>query len=378
MGHEVPGSISILVVTGSRADYGHEDPAVDCSLFVTGSHLSAAHGMTVSEIEADGFPIRVRFSVETNDDSPTGITNALAQVINKAGAFFGTYRPDAVVVYGDRWEMFGVGVAASIAGIPLIHIGGGDTTEGAYDENFRHSLTKMSALHFVTHAEAKQRVLQMGESEDVVYTVGSLAIDALRSVAVLSRAELERELQFRFKSRTILVTYHPTTLYGDPQGEVRIVLEALRKLPDETGIIITHGSLDAGSNSIRDAFDQFAATRSGVAVFVSLGLQRYCSVVSQVDVVVGNSSSGLYEVPSFRKPTVNIGDRQRGRCKASSVIDVPLDSSKIAKAITEAFEADVSDVVNPYGDGTAAKAIAEALKRHVRKGFARAKHFVLR
>jgi UDP-hydrolysing UDP-N-acetyl-D-glucosamine 2-epimerase len=386
VGDEVPRPMRLLVATGSRADYGHlksllsalaRDATFLPALLVTGSHLSSRHGMTIREVEADGYPIAARLEVATDDDRAQGIAASLGSVIAQAGDLLATQRPDAVVVYGDRWEVFGIATAATLSATPIIHIGGGDTTEGAYDEAFRHSITKMAHLHFVTHELAYRKVLQMGESRESVHNVGSLAIDSLRAVSLLKRAEIEQSIGFEFKRKNILFTYHPTTLNADPSTEIQTVLRGLAGLAGDIGILITKGSLDAGSLIINQALDAFAATHPGVVVVESLGLSRYLSVVAQVDAVVGNSSSGIYEVPSFQKPTINIGDRQKGRARASSVSDVPLDSPAITRAITHGIDMQLSGVSNPYGDGSAAPRMLDVLRRHAMTGFELKKSFAM-
>lgn len=371
MGNEVSSPVKVFVVTGSRADYGHlksllkelvGSPDFSCSLIVTGSHLMDCFGNTVNEIERDGFSIAARVQVPLDDDSQAGISKALGSAITQISAFLVANPPDAVIVYGDRWEMFGAAVAATLCTLPLVHIGGGDITEGAYDESFRHSMTKMSHLHFTTHELAKKRVIQMGEDPKSVFDTGSLAIDSLKSVALLSKDEFEKSVGFAFQERNILVTYHPTTLKNDIDSEMREVLSGISALPAELGILFTAPSLDSGSLRTLEHIEDFARKRDRSKVVTSLGQQLYITALSLFDCVVGNSSSGLYEVPSFKKPTINIGDRQGGRLKAESVIDVPVRSSEITEAIVRALSMDCRSVVNPYGDGEAARKIVEILR----------------
>lgn len=371
MGDEIPGKLTLALITGSRADYGHlrmlakvlaADSAFAASIIVTASHLSPRFGRTVEEIERDGFNISARVALALDDDSPAGVAASVGSAVTGLTAAFTSQMPEAVIVYGDRWEMLAAALAATLCGIPLVHIGGGDVTEGAYDEGFRHAITKMSHLHFVTHDEARRRVLQLGEDPARVFTTGSLAVDAIKCAVPLRREEWERAAGFELQPRNLLVTYHPTTLERDAEAEVGELLAALAALPDDVGILFTQPSMDKGALGIAAALEAFIAKRRGAKLVASLGHRLYTSAIALFDAVVGNSSSGLYEVPSFGKPTVNIGNRQGGRLKAASVIDVPVECAKIRRAILQALESNGIQVENPYGDGRAAEKMAEILK----------------
>jgi UDP-hydrolysing UDP-N-acetyl-D-glucosamine 2-epimerase len=372
MGDEVPSLLKVGVVTGSRADYGHlrpllsalvADPDVLTSLIVTGSHLSTRFGNTIDDIISDGFPIAAKIATAMDDDSATGVAVSFGEVLAGVSKYVATIGLDVLLVYGDRWEMLAATIAAFLQRVPLAHIGGGDVTEGAYDEGFRHSITKMAQVHFVTHDEAYRRVLQMGEEPSAIFNVGSLALDALQSVPLLSRKEFEKESGYTLQKRNILVTFHPTTLEGDAEREAREVLEGLRALPSDVGILITQPGLDVGSLHISHLFREFCESRVNSVLVKSLGQRRYYSAIALCDAVVGNSSSGLYEVPSFKKPTVNIGNRQGGRRRAPSVLDVATVSEDITAAILRSFELDVSATQNPYGDGSTASRIVSTLKQ---------------
>jgi UDP-hydrolysing UDP-N-acetyl-D-glucosamine 2-epimerase len=369
--NELSGKVKLAIVTGSRADYGHlksliqaveNDPAFELMLLVTGSHLVEQFGNTVKSIEQDGFPISSRVSLPVVDDSSVGIATALSEVVSRFARVLEPLKPTALIAYGDRWEMFGSAIAATCLRIPLVHIGGGDLTEGAYDESFRHAMTKMSHIHFVTNEESRNRVLQMGEAPEHVHQVGSLAIDTLLRTPLLTRVGLERDIGFIFQERNIIVTYHPTTLETDPIAEIQEVLAALADLPHDIGILLTQPSLDAGTLEMSRFLGEFVQTRANTKLVESLGQQRYFSALSIVDAVVGNSSSGLYEVPTFGKPTVNIGDRQGGRLRATSVIDVPVNRHEIVRAITRALASPYTPVYNPYGEGQTAERIITVLK----------------
>lgn len=362
----------ICVVSSSRADYSllywvmkgiKQTPGLTLQVAVTGMHLSPEFGLTVRVIEADGFPIDARVEGLLSSDTACGVTKSIGVTTIGFADALERLRPDILVILGDRFELLAAAQAALIARIPVAHIAGGDTTEGAYDEAIRHSITKMSHLHFVTNAQAQRRVLQMGEDPAYVFNFGSPGVDNIRHCRLLDRAALEADLGIRFRARNLLVTFHPVTL--DPQGSaehMNELFDGLRGFGEDVGIIFTMPNADSDGRVIRSMIEGFVAESQGrAAAFESLGPTRYLSVMAQVDAVVGNSSSGLYEAPSFRKPTVNIGDRQRGRLRAESVIDCPTRASAIKEAIERAFTLDCSRVVNPYGDGYAAEKIVAKL-----------------
>lgn len=365
----------ICVVTGSRADYGllywvlkelQSDLDLELQLIVTGMHLSPEFGLTYQEIEKDGFAISWKVEMLMSSDSPIGIGKSIGVgVMGFSDALF-HLKPDILVLLGDRFEILSAAVAALAARIPMAHIVGGDTTEGAIDEAIRHSLTKMSHLHFVTNEKARIRVIQMGEQPETVFNVGSPGLDYIRRLEFMDRAELEKILQFEFRSKNLLITFHPATLDTQPPEEqFQNLLEALDGLGDQFGYIFTKANADNEGRIINEMIDRFAATHSNARAFTSLGPQIYLSTMAQVDAVVGNSSSGLYEAPSLKKPTVNIGDRQRGRIQASSVISCNPNAADIIKAVRQALVLDCSKTVNPYGDGHSAECIASILKRTV-------------
>lgn len=362
----------VCVVTSSRADYGllvwvmkriQATPGLTLQVAVTGMHLSPVYGYTARAIEADGFVIDARIESLLSSDTACGVTKSMGVTTMGFADALQVLRPDLMLILGDRFELLGAAQAALIARIPIAHIAGGDTTEGAYDEAIRHSITKMAHLHFVTNEDARRRVLQLGEDPRHVFNFGSPGLDYLRHAQLLARPALEADLDFRFRARNLLVTFHPVTL--DPVGSTRHMqqlLDALGGLGEDVGIVFTMPNADNDGRVIRANIEEFvAASRGRAAAFESLGSTRYLSVMAQVDMVVGNSSSGLYETPSLRKPTVNIGDRQRGRLRAASVLDCPPESAQIRTAIERAFALDCSRVVNPYGDGYAADKIVAQL-----------------
>jgi UDP-hydrolysing UDP-N-acetyl-D-glucosamine 2-epimerase len=362
----------ICIVTSSRADYGHlywvmkeiqRQQALELQVAVTGMHLSPEFGLTAAVLESDGFRIDARVEGLLSSDTPVGVAKSIGLTTIGFADAFERLAPDMIVLPGDRFELLAAAQAALVARIPIAHIAGGDTTEGAYDEAIRHSITKMSHVHFVTNDQAHRRVLQLGENPDYVFNFGSPGLDYIRHAALLSRAELESSLNFRFRARNLLVTFHPVTL--DPtssSAHLAELLSALEDLGEDVGVVFTMSNADNDGRVIRAALEAFVAAAGGrAAAYESLGSIKYLSVMAQVNMVVGNSSSGLYEAPSLHKPTVNIGDRQRGRLRAKSVIDCEPRRHAIAAAIEAAFGLDCSSVVNPYGDGFAAAKIAGVL-----------------
>lgn len=362
----------ICVVTGSRAEYGllsvvmkeiQKEPVFTLQVVVTGMHLSPEFGLTYTVVEKDGFAIDVKVEMLLSSDTPVGIAKSISLGVSGFADAFSGLAPDLVVLLGDRYEILAAAQAALVARIPIAHIAGGDTTEGAFDEAIRHSITKMAHLHFVTNDSAARRVCQLGENPEHIYSVGSPGIDAIKRAKLLDKKELEKELSFTFKQRNLLVTFHPVTLDAQPAAvQFRELLKALDSFGDDVGLLFTKPNADTDGRVIIAMIDDYVTKRAHAKAFPSLGQIRYLSMIAQVDAVVGNSSSGLYEVPSFKKPTVNIGDRQKGRLQASSVINCKPESADILKAIRGAFTMDCSSVVNPYGNGDSAPKIVAALK----------------
>jgi UDP-N-acetylglucosamine 2-epimerase (non-hydrolysing)/GDP/UDP-N,N'-diacetylbacillosamine 2-epimerase (hydrolysing) len=362
----------ICIVTGSRAEYGllywlmkevHADPDMELQIIATGMHLSPEFGLTYKVIEQDGFHIDAKVEMLLSSDTPVGIAKSIGiGTIGFADAFE-RLEPDIVVVLGDRYEILSVVQAALVALIPVAHIAGGDTTEGAFDEAIRHSVTKMSHLHFVTNEQAARRVRQLGEDPRRIFNFGSPGLDNIRRLKMLDRKELESVLDFRFRKHNLLVTYHPATLERQTvQDQVLALFAALEALGDDFGILFTKPNADTDGRLISGMIDDFVAGHANARAYTSLGQLRYLSVMSQIDAVVGNSSSGLYEAPSLGKPTVNIGDRQKGRLQAESVVNCIPTREAIDSAIKRALTMDCTGVVNPYGDGNSAVRIKEALK----------------
>lgn len=375
----------LCVVTGTRAEYGLlywlmkeivEDVAFELQLVVTGMHLTPEFGLTYRTIETDGFQIDAKVEMVVSSDTPVGTAKSIGLGVIGFAETFARLKPDLLIVLGDRYEMLAAAQAALVANIPIAHIAGGDTTEGAFDEAIRHSLTKMSHLHFVTHPQAAQRVRQMGENPSHIFVVGSPGIDQIKRIKLLTREQLEKEIDFAFREKNLLVTFHPVTLDTPSSvNQFRELLQALDSLDDNTGILFTKPNSDPEGRGIVSLLAEYVKTHPNAKTYTSLGQLRYLSTVAQVDAVVGNSSSGLYEIPSFKKPTVNIGDRQKGRLSASSVIHCEPVAKEIEEAIRKAFNLDCASVVNSYGDGKSSECILIKLKEIMNYRDLLKKHF---
>lgn len=361
----------IAVVTGSRAEYGllywvmkeiQCDSALQLQIIVTGMHLSPEFGLTWRNIEQDGFRIDAKVEMLLSSDTAVGVGKSVGLGVMGFAETLDRLRPDLIVLLGDRFEILAVAQAALVAKIPLAHIAGGDTTEGAYDESIRHAITKLSHLHFVTNSDAARRVRQMGEDPSHVYNVGSPGIDAIKRMQLLDRPILASELGFEFRAKNLLVTFHPVTLEKCSAGEQFMeLLVALDQLGSEVGIVLTKPNADNEGREIIRLIDRYVSMHPNARSFTSLGQLRYLSVMAQVDAVVGNSSSGLYEAPSMKRPTVNIGDRQKGRLQAASVLNCEADATAIERTIRHALTMDCSGTINPYGDGESAVRIKQIL-----------------
>jgi len=337
-------------------------------LVVTGAHLSPEFGSTYREIEHDGFVIDRKVEMLLSSDSPVGITTSMGLGLLGFGGVLQDLQPDLVLLLGDRFETFSAAVAAMVARIPIAHLHGGETTEGAFDEALRHSITKMSHLHFVAAQEYQSRVVQLGEHPEKVFVVGGLGVDAIERLNLLDRAELERSLEFELGARNLLVTFHPVTLEDETSrqhmGELLAALETL----EDTHLIFTMPNADTDSRGLFSMIESFVGNHKNARAYTSLGHLRYLSCIKHVDGVVGNSSSGLSEVPSFKKGTINIGDRQAGRLKANSVIDCNPNQQSILEALEQLFSPEFQDILasirNPYGQGGASESIVEVLCDH--------------
>jgi len=365
----------ICVVTGARADYGllrwvmegvRLDPILKLQIIATGAHLSPDFGLTFRDIEADEFIIDRKLDILTADNTVVGVTKAIGRGIVSFADAFSELKPDIVLLLGDRFEILAAATAALIAGLPIAHLHGGEITEGAFDDAIRHAVTKMSHLHFVAAEPYRKRVIQLGEDPKRVHLTGGLGVDAINKIHLLDREALEKSLDFKFGKKNLLITFHPVTLEKNTASlQMAELLKALDSLAD-THFIITMPNADPGSGELILMINDFTDSRLHARAYSSLGQLRYLSCINQVDGVIGNSSSGIAEVPSFRKGTINIGDRQLGRLKANSVIDCTPDCDSIKAAITTlyspAFQASLMNVRNPYGEGDASQKVIDVLK----------------
>lgn len=372
----------VCIVTGARAEYGlmrgvvegvRDCPSLTLQLVATGAHLSPEFGMTVGEIEADGIHVDERIEILLSSDTAVGVGKAMGLGLIGFSEAFARLKPDIVVLLGDRFEILAAASAALVAGLPIAHIAGGENTEGAFDEAIRHSVTKMSHLHFVAAEPYRNRVIQLGEDPERVFLVGGLGVDAINRLTLMGRAALEANLGFVFRPRNLLITFHPVTLDQEGAGgEIQALFDALDTLGPEVGLIFTLPNADTGGRALARRIEDYAAAREHAVAYPSLGQLRYLSCMAQVDAVVGNSSSALAEAPSFGIATVNIGDRQAGRLKAASVIDCAPERDAIqaalVRALSPSLRAELATVVNPYGQGGAADAIVRVLKEHSLEG----------
>lgn len=380
-------SRKICVVTGSRADYGllrwvmqgiKDDPKLNLQVIATGMHLSPNFGLTYKVIEEDGFRIDAKVEILSSSDSPVAIAESMALALAGSAKAFSELKPDLVVVLGDRFEIFAATTAALVTKIPVAHLHGGETTIGAFDEAFRHSITKMSHLHFVATDEYRSRVIQLGENPKNVYLVGGVGIDSIKNLPLLSREELEGQLGIEFGAKSLLITFHPVTLdVESPENQMKELLAALSQLQDTT-LIFTMPNADTGGRILIKMIAEFVTQNGNASAFISLGQLRYLSCVAQVDGVVGNSSSGLLEAPSFKKGTINIGDRQAGRLQAGSIINCSPKQSSIQAAVERLYSVDFQRSLaltrNPYGEGGASERIVKILQEVSLEGIIQ-KHF---
>jgi GDP/UDP-N,N'-diacetylbacillosamine 2-epimerase (hydrolysing) len=371
---------TICVVTSSRADYGLLRPVIrrllldgfDVRIAATGAHLSEGFGSTAKEIEADGFPVDAVIDVLQDDDSKLGMSKAIGAGIAGFAAYFEKSMPALTVVLGDRFEIFAAATAAAVACIPIAHIHGGETTEGAVDEFFRHSITKMSYLHFTSAELYRRRVIRMGEAPDRVFLVGALGVENIRNLPLLEKSELSKGLGIPLDAPYALVTFHPATIENDTALEqMGELLAAL----DETGglrYIFTKANADAGGRAVNAMIDAYCGKRDHAAAFASMGALRYLSAMKYCELVIGNSSSGILEAPIFCIPTVNIGDRQKGRICPGSVIHCAPERRAIAECIrkagSRAFRQEIACQASPYGDGAASEKIAAVIKDFLMSG----------
>jgi UDP-hydrolysing UDP-N-acetyl-D-glucosamine 2-epimerase len=377
----------ICIVTGTRADYGllrwlmHEvdaDPSLELQIAATGMHLAPEFGETGKAIEADGFTIDERVEMLVSSDTAVGTVTSMGLGMIGFATAIDRLDPDVVVVIGDRFEIWVAAQAAFVAGRRIAHIHGGETTEGAFDEGIRHSLTKLAHVHFVAAEPYRKRVIQLGEHPDRVFTVGAPGLDHLSRTERLSREDLAALIGLDLREPTFAVTLHPATLGGNAEASARALTEALDAFP-QASVVITAANADPAGRIINEHLSAYARSRATAEMVISLGQQRYTSLLEHADVVIGNSSSGLLEAPPFETPTVNIGGRQQGRLRAASVLDVAPESTEIVqairKALTLAFRSSIQGQHLPYGRGGASAAIHAHLRDLDLEAIDRAKPF---
>lgn len=366
----------ICVVTGTRADYGllywlmkeiDQDKDLQLQVIVTGMHLSPEFGLTYKEVEKD-FRIDKKIEMLLSSDTAIGISKSMGLAQISFAEAYSELQPDIVVLLGDRYEIFSAASAAMIARIPLAHLHGGETTEGAFDEAIRHSITKMSQLHFTAAEEYRKRVIQLGEAPERVFNVGGMGVENIKRLKLLSKPEFEESIGLKLAEKNILVTFHPVTLeQSTARHQFQNLLDAI-DCWDGGLVIFTKANSDTDGRVINQMIDDYVSKHTNALGFISMGQLRYLSALQFVDVMVGNSSSGLLEAPSFRIATINIGDRQKGRIKADSVIDCLPEKNSILSALDKAyspeFKLSLQQVKSPFGEGEASKKIVSVLKKY--------------
>jgi len=365
----------ICVVTGTRAEYGllywlmkeiNADKDLELRIIATGMHLSEEFGNTFQQIEKDGFNIDKKVDLSLSSDTELAISKSMGKGMIGFSDALDELDPDLLVVLGDRFEIFSAVSAAMIARIPVAHLHGGEVTEGVFDESIRHSITKMSHLHFTATEEYKNRVIQLGEQPNKVFNVGGLGIDNINKLCLLSKSAFEKDINFKLCKKSILVTFHPVTLENHTSElQFQELLDSISELND-TKIIFTKANNDTGGRVINRMIDSFVINNDNSVAFTSMGQINYLSALQFVDAVVGNSSSGLLEAPSFNIATIDIGDRQKGRIKADSVISCLPEKKHIDNALkkiySNQFQELVKNVKNPYGEGGASELIFDKIK----------------
>ena len=368
-------SKTIAVVTGTRAEFGllrnlikeiNLSSELDLKLLVTGTHLSKKFGETISEIYDSGFEVFEKVFLDLDCDNSENISKAFALGSRSFDEIYKEIEPDLLVVLGDRYEILSAVIPACFQRIPIAHIHGGELTEGAIDDAIRHSITKFSHLHFVANEEYRNRVVQLGENPSRVFNVGGMSIDAIQSISFLNKKEIEEELKIIFLEKSLLITFHPETLDTEKSSiQFENILSALSSL-SKTTLVFTMPNADPGSHALIELINEFVSNKPNAYSFKSLGQKKYFSLVRFVDGVIGNSSSGIAEIPYFKKPTINIGDRQKGRLRADSIIDCENSEYSISKAIkkiySKEFQEKVKKTISPYGNPGGSKKIVEIIK----------------
>lgn len=362
----------ICVITGSRAEYGQllwvlkglqNDNDIDLQLVVTGMHLSHEFGYTCNEIINDGFKITRKVEVVLSSDSPSAISKSMGLSMISFSDVFDCLKPNLCLVLGDRFEIFSAVSSAHVFGIPIAHIAGGEVTSGVIDDGFRHSISKMSNLHFTANISYSNRLIKMGEDKSNVFTTGMPGLDSVFKTNLLNKDQFEKSINFKLSESTFLITYHPLSLgSNDEKNNFKQILKALENFK-ESKFIFTYPNSDTYGRVIINLINEFVKNNSNNSIaFKSLGHLRYLSALKHVNLVLGNSSSGITEAPCFNIPTVNLGERQNGRLKADSIIDCGLETNDIKVAITQALKFNSNNIVNPYGKFGASEKIVKIIK----------------
>lgn len=365
----------ISILTATRAEYGLLKPIIkkfnhvedfDVRVVVTGAHLSPEFGLTYQEIERDGIAIDEKIEILLSADTPASISKSMGLAMISFADYFERLKPDLLVVLGDRYETLAVATVAMNQRIPIAHLYGGETTEGAIDESIRHAITKLSYLHFTSTEEYRNRVIQLGENPERVFCVGAIGIENILSEKLMSKSELEESINFKLDKPYAMVTFHPVTLEDNKSKEQIKALLDVCELYKDMKFIFTKANADASGRIINQMIDDFVDKNDHAIAFASLGMTRYLSALKYCTMVIGNSSSGLVEAPSFGIPTINIGDRQKGRLQADSVINCEPVKDGIKKAIelalNDEFKNKAKNTINPYGDGNTSGKIVETIK----------------
>ena len=363
-------NLKIAVVTGTRADYGilkpvirevQQSPHLNLQLLVTGAHLEDRFGFTAHEIEQNGFAIHKKLPIDLSSDNEVSVTKSMGRAMMAFAEVYAESRPDIILLLGDRFEIFAATTAALIARIPVAHLAGGDVTEGAIDEAMRHSITKMAHLHFVTNAKSAKRVMQLGENPSHIFNVGNPSLDEIKNMTFLTKDEIGSKIKFDFREKNFLITFHPETIERNKAKEhIKEMLAALKNYPD-VGLVFTMPNADPEGAVIAREIEKFVQENKNAASYDSLGHNLYFNVMKVVDLVIGNSSSGLLEAPSFNLPCVNIGNRQVGRMQSALTLQVNIDREAIIRSIDKAMAMERKEIENPYGDGKSAKRIVSIL-----------------
>jgi len=363
--------LAICAVSGGRADYGllvsplraiRSDPDFALSVVLTGQHLMRDAGDTAARVRNDGFTVAADIDLELAGDDAVSVTEAAGRGLMSMASVFKKLSPDLMLLLGDRYEILCAAIAATVLRIPIAHIAGGDVTEGAFDDAFRHAITKMAHLHLVTNEPAARRVEQLGEAKERIHVVGSPGLDLIRSTKPCARDDFFGRIGLEPRRYNILTTFHPVTLAGDSQRQLDELLAALDLLGDDVSLLFTGSNADPEARALEEQMHAFIAKHPSATFVASLGAEGYFAALTHMDVIVGNSSSGLYEAPSFGLPTINVGERQKGRLRAESVFDCAAERGAIHAALMQALARGRKPTANPYGDGRASERIVQVLK----------------